>query len=92
MTRGRKANSVPTTQWSIMVPIDLAFRVETRLMDPVTRTARYGSRSLLIQALLQEWLHREGMAALPLDNAKSPSDNPREESPILPAHPKETPT
>jgi Arc/MetJ-type ribon-helix-helix transcriptional regulator len=92
MARGRKANSVPTTQWSIMIPIDLAFRVETRLMDPVTRTARYGSRSLLIQALLQEWLHREGAAALPLDTLQEAADNSREESPIPPAHTEETPT
>lgn len=92
MARGRKPNVTPSVQWSIMVPIDLAFRVEAALMDPVTKSARYGSRSVLIQALLHDWLQREGMATLPLDTSKEAVDNSREEAPILPAHTQDTPT
>lgn len=61
MSRGRKANLVPTRQWSIMVPIDLAFQVEAQLMDPVTKKASYAARSKLIQSLLYEWLKSQGV-------------------------------
>ena len=61
MPRGKKANTVPVIQWSIMVPIDIAFRVETALMDPVTGRAAYAARSKLIQSLLYEWLDKQGV-------------------------------
>jgi len=44
-----------------MIPIDLAFRVETQLMDPVTNRPSYASRSKLIQSLLFDWLLRQGV-------------------------------
>lgn len=60
MARGRTANLVPTVQWSIMVPIDLALQIEMKLMDPVTQKAGYAARSKLIQALLYAWLKEQG--------------------------------
>lgn len=64
MTRGRKPNLVPTVQWSIMVPIDLAFQVESQLMDPVTKKASYAARSKLLQGLLYEWLKTQDVRPL----------------------------
>lgn len=64
MARGRKPNLVPTTQWSIMIPIDLAFQVENALMDPVTKRAKHAARSRLIQGLLYEWLKQQGINPL----------------------------
>jgi hypothetical protein len=61
--RGKKANVVPVVQWSIMIPIDLAFRIETELMDPVTKRPTYAARSKLIQSLLFEWLSKQGARA-----------------------------
>lgn len=61
MSRGRKPSLVPTTQWSIMIPIPLAFQVESQLMDPVTQKATYAARSKLIQSLLYEWLQKQGI-------------------------------
>lgn len=66
----RKPNAIPSTQWSIMIPVDLAFRVEHQLTDAVTGKAHYGSRSMLIQALLLEWLEKQpqpGATAAPYD-------------------------
>jgi len=42
-----------------MIPVDLALKVETQLMDPLTSRAKYAARSKLIQALLHEWLSRQ---------------------------------
>ena len=64
MSRGRKPNLVPTVQWSIMVPIDLAFQVESQLMDPVTKKSTYAARSKLLQHLLYEWLKERGVNPL----------------------------
>lgn len=64
MARGRKPNLVPTVQWSIMVPIDLAFQVESQLLDPVTKKASYAKRSKLLQSLLYEWLAKQGVQPL----------------------------
>lgn len=47
-----------------MVPIDLAFQVESKLMDPVTRKATYAARSKLIQSLLYEWLKSQGVSQI----------------------------
>lgn len=64
MTRGRKPSLVPTVQWSIMMPIDLAFQIEAQLMDPVTKKAAYSARSKLIQSLLYGWLKERGVKPL----------------------------
>lgn len=64
MTRGRKPSLVPTVQWSIMIPIDLAFQIEAQLMDPVTKRATYSARSKLIQSLLYDWLRGQGVSPL----------------------------
>ena len=53
--RGRPTNATPHVEWWITIPVDLALKVELRLMDPTKGRAIYGSRSKLIQALLYEW-------------------------------------
>lgn len=60
MARGRTPNLVPTVQWAIMVPVDLALQVEARLLDPVTRKPKYAERSRLIQSLLHQWVQLQG--------------------------------
>jgi hypothetical protein len=44
-----------------MMPVDLAFQIENRLMDPVTKKATYAARSKLIQSLLYTWLKDQGV-------------------------------
>ena len=68
-TRGKRPSATPVIQWSIMVPIDLAFRVETALMDPVTKRPTYAARSKLIQSLLFEWLNRQAAAPAAVDTS-----------------------
>lgn len=62
---GRPAASVPYVEWSIIVPAPLAFQVEVRLLDPVTKKAAYGARSQLIQALLFDWVEKQKSAQAP---------------------------
>lgn len=71
MTRGRKQNLIPAIPWHIEIPIDLAFQVEARLLDPVTKKAGYGSRSKLIQSLLHEWVRS---TAIPTVKASPPAE------------------
>jgi hypothetical protein len=78
MTRGRKPSLVPTTQWSIMIPIPLAFQIETQLMDPVTKKASYAARSKLIQSLLYEWLQQQGVKPMAVANDAAQGDLPLE--------------
>ena len=66
MSRGKKANVIPSVQWSIMIPADLAFKVEVRLLDPVTRRVTYAARAKLIQALLHEWLEKNAGPSVPV--------------------------
>jgi hypothetical protein len=70
VSRGKKPSAVPTIQWAIMVPIDLAFRVETALMDPVTKRPTYAARSKLIQSLLFEWLQQQAPLPTAVDTSK----------------------
>jgi len=72
MSRGRKPSLVPTVQWSIMIPIDLAFQIEAQLMDPVTQKAAYSARSKLIQSLLYNWLKEQGVKPIIPSNVICP--------------------
>ena len=56
MSRGRKPNADPPTEWYISLPSTLAAKVELLLYDPVTQKAQYGGRSGLIQTLLRTWV------------------------------------
>jgi hypothetical protein len=61
-TLGRRPNAVPTSQLSVMLPVDLRLRVELRLLDPAADPpkVKHGAWSLLLQSLLYEWLQRQG--------------------------------
>jgi hypothetical protein len=78
MARGRKANLIPSVSWHIEMPIDLAFQVEARLLDPVTRKAAYAARSKLIQSLLLNWV-RETAPVQPTSPAEANSSTPQPE-------------
>ncbi len=58
MPRPKKA--MPTTRWSISIPIDVAARVELLLTDIFKGSVGYGERSELIAELLRRWLERQG--------------------------------
>lgn len=60
---GRPKAAVPYVEWAIIVPTPLAFQVEMRLLDPVTKKSAYGARSQLIQALLFDWVEKQKSAA-----------------------------
>lgn len=53
---GRKPLLVPTTEWKIRVPVDLAAKADLLNLDPVRGTIAYGARSDLITRLLREYL------------------------------------
>lgn len=81
MTRGRRQNLIPSVSWHIEVPIDLAFQVEARLLDPVTRKAAYAARSKLIQSLLHDWVRSTQVAASPAqETASTPEPIPLDKS------------
>ena len=65
MKRGRKPLVVPTTEWKCRVPVDIAAKVDTFLLDPVRQEVAYGKRSQLVTQLLREWLasHSQQLAA-----------------------------
>lgn len=54
MARPRKP--MPTTRWSISIPIDLAAEVEVILTDAFTGQVGYAQRSALIEQLLRGWI------------------------------------
>lgn len=83
--RGRKANLVPSVSWHIEIPIDLAFQVEARLLDPVTRKAEYGKRSKLIQSLLLDWVRSTAIPTAPAQ--ENPTTDTAPTLDTLPAKP-----
>lgn len=42
--------------YKVSLPAPLAAEVDLMLEDPLTKKPKYGARSLLIEALLREWL------------------------------------
>jgi hypothetical protein len=53
---GRKALKIPTTPWKCSIPVDIAMKVDTLLLDPIRQVPEYGKRSELVTQLLREWL------------------------------------
>lgn len=53
---GRPALLVPTTDWKVRIPVDLAAKADLLHLDPVRGTPTYGARSELITRLLREYL------------------------------------
>jgi len=56
MARGRPPRTVPAVRWNVLIPKDLAERIEELLFDPLRRGTAYGARSKLITHLLRRWL------------------------------------
>lgn len=55
-------------KWKVPVPATIAGAVELVLCDPLTRQPKYGARTTLIAALLENWL--DTIAEKPLSERK----------------------
>ncbi len=53
---GRPALLIPTTEWKVRVPVDLAAKADLLHLDPIRGNLRYGARSELITILLRDYL------------------------------------
>lgn len=56
MKRGRKPLMTPTVEWKCRIPVDIAVKIDTFLLDPVRKEVAYGRRSQLVTQLLRDWL------------------------------------
>ena len=56
MKRGRKPLMTPTVEWKCRIPVDIAAKIDTFLLDPVRGEVAYGRRSQLVAELLRGWL------------------------------------
>ena len=54
----RPRNVVPTVEWKVYIPADIAAQVELLLLDPMRERVRHGARGELIAKLLREWLEK----------------------------------
>ena len=54
--RGRPSLLIPTTEWKVRVPVDLAAKADLIHLDPIRGRLTYGARSELITILLREYL------------------------------------
>lgn len=60
----RRKNVDPRMTWHIYIPSTIAAQVELILLDPFLQKARFGAKSELVTALLQEWLDKQKPAQL----------------------------
>lgn len=58
--RGRPSLLIPTTEWKVRVPVDLAAKADLIHLDPIRGRLTYGARSELITILLREYLDKLG--------------------------------
>ena len=66
---GRPPKSIPTVDWKLHMPVDLAAEVDLLCTDPVTGKLRYGARTELVELALR--IHLERLRSIP----KEPTDN-----------------
>lgn len=57
---GRPSLLIPTIEWKVRVPIDLAAKADLLHLDTMRGQIRYGARSELITILLREYLDKLG--------------------------------
>jgi hypothetical protein len=57
---GRPSLLIPTVEWKVRVPIDLAAKADMLCWDPVKATIAYGARSALVTELLRGKLDNLG--------------------------------
>lgn len=60
------------TEWRVMIPSELALRVELMLMDPVRGKPTYGARSILITQLLTDYLNSKEATCPTLPHSQLP--------------------
>ena len=65
MKRGRKPLMTPTVEWKCRIPVDIAVKIDTFLLDPVRQEVAYGRRSQLVTQLLRAWLETTATATNP---------------------------
>ncbi len=53
---GRPSLLIPTVEWKVRVPVDLAAKADMLHLDPVRGIIKYGARSELITELLRAYL------------------------------------
>ena len=54
--RGRKPLAIPTVDWKVRIPVDIACKIDMITLDPVRLCTSYGARSELVTILLREFL------------------------------------
>lgn len=53
---GRPSLLIPTVEWKVRIPVDLAAKADMLTWDPVKGTIAYGARSALVTELLRKKL------------------------------------
>lgn len=81
--RGRPSLLIPTTEWKVRVPIDLAAKADLLHLDPIRGNLKYGARSELITILLREYLDNLGKSGDSTDSING-DINPSINSPEKP--------
>lgn len=54
----RPRNTVPSIEWKVYLPSDLAAQIELLLLDPMRDKPKHGARGKLVEQLLREWLEK----------------------------------
>lgn len=57
---GRPSLMIPTVEWKVRIPVDLAAKADMLNWDPVKGTIAYGARSAFVTELLREKLDSLG--------------------------------
>lgn len=72
---GRPSLLVPTVEWKVRIPVDLAAKADMLTWDPVKGTIMYGARSALITELLRTRLDNLGKHADTIHGDINPTIN-----------------
>lgn len=72
---GIKRKIIKPAEWRVMVPAEIALKVELLLMDPVRGKPTYGARSALVTELLIAYLQKQ--------EASCPTTPPSQLQPLL---------
>lgn len=61
----KRPDSAPYVKWNVTIDAALAARVEMSNWDAAHQKPKYGSRRLLIESLLTDWLDRQAAESIP---------------------------
>lgn len=53
---GRPRNPQLRADWKLSLPAPIAAKADLMLLDPLSQRPKYGARSRLVAALLEQWL------------------------------------